>query len=148
MKESRNLEQDRESWNQLLEQLWVLRQGVEPRGPSGESTLLDWLDSAETGKGKMWTCAVPLDPPQTRCEHAAFNRIHRAIAHIRVHLGVRPYPCGGKCGMASWYVPAVIQDFTIGATNIFLLVSELRFHSAENRGAHCRGPTYRTCEYW
>lgn len=104
MKEDRNLEQDRRAWNRLLKQAWVLRQGVEPRRPSGESVLLDWLDCAETGK--LWICAVPLDSPLTRCEHAAFNRIHRALAHIRGHLGVRPYACGGKCRVSGWYVPA------------------------------------------
>lgn len=104
MNEDRNLEQDRKLWQQLLKQPWVPKQEVEPRRPDGESILLDWLDSVETGK--LWTCAVPLDPPQTRCEHAAFNRIHRALAHIRGHVGVRPYACGGKCRMLGWYVPA------------------------------------------
>lgn len=106
MKEDRNLEQDCELWQQLLRQRWVLRQEVEPRRSDGESILLDWLDVSETGK--LWTCAVPLDPPQTRCEHAEFNRIHRALAHIRGHLGVRPYACGGRCQMAGWYVLAAI----------------------------------------
>jgi hypothetical protein len=104
MKENRNLEQDRKAWNHVLKRPWVLRQEVEPLRSNGESILLDWLDSAETGK--LWTCAVPLESPQTRCEHAPFNRIHRAIAHIRVHLGVRPYVCGGKCRISGWYVPA------------------------------------------
>jgi len=104
MQEDRDLEKVHKSWNQLLKQPWVRKQEVEPRKPSGESILLDWLEVAETGK--LWTCAVPLDPPQTRCEHAAFNRIHRALAHIRGHLGVRPYACGGRCRMKGWYVLA------------------------------------------
>jgi hypothetical protein len=104
MKEDRNLERDRESWNQLLKQSWVRRQELEPLRASGESILLDWLDGFETGK--LWTCAVPLDQPQTRCEHAPFNRMHRAMAHIRMHLGLRPYACGGRCRMSGWYVLA------------------------------------------
>jgi len=106
MKKDRNLEQDRELWRRLLKQPWVLKQEIEPRKSNGESVLLDWLDGVETGK--LWTCAVPLDSPQTRCEHAAFNRIHRALAHIRGHLEVRPYACGGRCRMSGWYVPAAV----------------------------------------
>jgi hypothetical protein len=97
------LSRAREMWAQVGKHEWVSKQHVEPLDQDGKSVLLDWLECVDD-HGKSWKCGVPLDHPDTWCEHAPITRVHRAVAHVRMHLGLRPYPCGGLCGTSDWCV--------------------------------------------
>jgi len=99
-----------ERWAQVTTQEWVAKQQVEPLDQTGKSVLLDWLKGADD-MGKSWKCVVPLGHSTTWCEHAPINRVHRAIAHVRMHLELRPYPCGGLCGMSDWCVLRALLRF-------------------------------------
>jgi hypothetical protein len=91
------------TWSQVAKQEWVTKQQEEPLDQDGKSVLLDWLKCVDD-VGKSWKCIVPLGHSGAWCEHVPINRVHRAIAHVRMHLGLRPYPCGGLCGTVDWYV--------------------------------------------
>ena len=91
----------RETWAEVTRQEWVAKQQVEPLDREGKSVLLEWLKCLDD-EGKSWKCIAPLGHPKAWCEHAPINRVHRALAHVRNHLGVRPYPCGGLCGTSEW----------------------------------------------
>lgn len=41
-----------------------------------------------------------------------------------------------------------VRDFIVKPTDSLSFLSRLKFHSTENRGAHWRGPTFRTCKFW
>jgi hypothetical protein len=70
---------------------------------NGKSVLFRWLDEDEAGTS--WTCCVPLNNEGLGCGHAPFKRPDRALAHVRQHLDLKPFPCEGKCGNEGWYVP-------------------------------------------
>jgi hypothetical protein len=92
---------DREAWEALSQEKWYLNQEEEPLNHSGKSILVRWVNCLETVEGPCWRCRVPMKIegwcPKT------FTRIDRAIAHVRNHLGLKPYPCEGLCGQHNWY---------------------------------------------
>lgn len=137
----------RETWAQLTKQEWVINQQVEPFDQDGKSVLLNWLKYVDDNR-KSWKCIAPLDDPKGWCEHTPINRVHRAIAHVRTHLGIRPYACGGLCGTSNWCVTWVLPMPLRLFCSFLYTISEQRFYSTENRSAHWRGPTYRICEWW
>lgn len=48
-----------------------------------------------------YQCQVPVGETGRPCGHV-FSRRDRALTHVRVHLGVRPYNCQGNCGVRGW----------------------------------------------
>ena len=92
---------DKRSWEGLFQEMWYLKQEEEPLNHLGQSILIRWLnhfDEEENG----WSCRVPLE--DGTCCARRFGRLDRAITHVRGHLGLKPYPCEGKCGNRDWYV--------------------------------------------
>ena len=99
-------EADREMWEAYADLDWFKKQDIEPNYPhNGKSILLQWLK--EDDKGMSWTCRAPLDSKAHWCGHGPFKRLDRAIAHVRKHLRLKPFPCQGDCGIEGWYAPNV-----------------------------------------
>ena len=48
-----------------------------------------------------YECQVPVGDTNRPCGHI-FSRRDRALTHVRVHYGVRPYNCQGNCGVRGW----------------------------------------------
>ena len=97
-------EVDRKIWKTYAELDWFKNQELEPYMPhNGKSILIQWLD--EVDEGISWMCCAPLDSDKSWCGHGPFKRLDRAVAHVRKHLDLRPFRCGGDCGRAGWYVP-------------------------------------------
>ncbi|SRR5258706_4620887 len=48
-----------------------------------------------------YQCQVPVGDAGRPCGHV-FSRRDRALTHVRVHYGVRPYNCQGNCGVRGW----------------------------------------------
>jgi len=93
---------DLKSWKEYHESDWFKDQVIEPDLPhNGKSILVRWLK--EVGEGKGWTCCVPLDGEGNRCIRP-FGRPDRALAHVREHLDLKPFPCKGTCRTKGWYV--------------------------------------------
>ena len=51
-----------------------------------------------------YQCQVPVGDTSRPCGHV-FSRRDRALTHVRVHFGMRPYNCQGTCGVRGWSVP-------------------------------------------
>ncbi len=93
---------DRKAWKEHAEEDWFTGQSEEPYLPhNGKSILVRWLND----EGQGWTCCVPLDVEGRWCDHKPFGRIDRALAHVRKHLNLKPFPCEEHCGTEGWYVP-------------------------------------------
>ena len=102
---------DRKMWKAYYKMDWFMNQQLEPDLPHvGRSIFLQWLN--EVGEGNSWVCRVPLDVELGWCDHRPFNRLDRAIAHVRKHLDFKPFACEELCGNEGWYVP----DFPGNAT--------------------------------
>ena len=99
-------EANRKVWKAYADLGWFKNQEIEPYMPNnGKSILVRWLN--EDDKGISWTCCAPLDNEEHGCGHEPFRRLDRAIAHVRGHLGLEPFPCKEGCGNEGWYVPNV-----------------------------------------
>lgn len=48
-----------------------------------------------------YQCQVPVGDTGRPCGHV-FSRRDRALTHVRVHFGMRPYNCQGACGVRGW----------------------------------------------
>jgi hypothetical protein len=48
-----------------------------------------------------YQCQVPVGDTGRPCGHV-FSRRDRALTHVRVHFGMRPYTCQGTCGVRGW----------------------------------------------
>jgi len=48
-----------------------------------------------------YQCQVPVGDTGRACGHV-FSRRDRALTHVRVHFGMRPYNCQGACGIRGW----------------------------------------------
>jgi hypothetical protein len=135
---------DRKAWEAYEEEDWFMRQIFEPLLPhNGRSILIRWLK--DVVEGKSWTCCVPLDVEESWCDHGPFTRLDRAVAHVRRHLDLKPFPCGGQCGNEEWYVKKLSWRFHIINHP---QCSDQRFHSSETLSTHRRGPDYRSCDLW
>ena len=133
---------DVKAWKEMFRKSWYLKQEEEPLNQSGQSILFRWLNHFETDERKGWSCCVPLEE-ETWCEYTN-SRSDRAITHVRGHLGLKPYPCEGKCGNQDWYAenPLPYEWYTNTST------STVRFGSNESRNTHYHGPDRRPCEWW
>jgi len=117
-------EVDRRMWESYQTLVWFMNQDLEPNMPHEKKSILSqWL--AEVNGGTAWKCDVPLDGEDTWCCHPHLKRFDRALAHVRSHLGLKPFPCEGRCNKDD---------------------CQERFNSTENRTAHWRGPVYRFCD--
>ena len=95
---------DHDTLKEYNESDWFKNQDIEPLMPNnGRSIFVRWLDGV--GEGQSWTCRVPLNVEGSWCDHKPFGRPDRAIAHVRKHLDLKPFPCAGRCGNEEWYVP-------------------------------------------
>jgi len=88
--------------------MWYLNQEEEPLNHSGQSILYRWLNLLETEQKKEWGCCVPLEEEKW-CEYTNIRQ-DRAITHVRTHLGLKPYPCEGRCGNSDWYAEKPLPD--------------------------------------
>ena len=103
---------DRKNWKLNTELDWFKKQEIEPLYPfNGKSILTQWLKEVNEGIG--WVCSVPLDSEQRWCDHGPFNRLDRAVAHVRKHLNLRPFRCGGECGWVEWYVSRFLSQSVV-----------------------------------
>ena len=93
-------------WQSFLNSDWLQNNEHEPK-INGFSVLRQMLvqQSDSTDTQTLWTCCVPSpSQPSTICGRY-FRRWDRAVTHIRaIHLDHRPFPCGGQCGVPTWYV--------------------------------------------
>jgi hypothetical protein len=93
-------------WRGFLNSDWLRNNELEPK-MAGFSVLRQLLvqQSDSTDAQAPWICVVPSPAqPNVVCGQA-FRRWDRAVTHIRAkHLNHKPFPCGGRCGMPTWYV--------------------------------------------
>lgn len=93
-------------WQSFMISDWLRNNEHEPK-PDGFSVLRHMLmeQSDSTGTQTLWTCVVPSpSQPNVICGHVS-RRWDRGVTHIRAkHLNHRPFPCGGQCGVPTWYV--------------------------------------------
>jgi len=98
-------EADRKMWGAYAKMDWFKNQELEPIMPHNSTSILaQWLN--EVDEGKVWECRVPSDTAKTWCDHKPLKRFDRALAHVRTHLGLKPFPCEGRCETDGWYVMA------------------------------------------
>jgi len=95
-----------ELWQSFINSDWLRNNEHEPK-IAGFSVLRQMLvqQSDPTDAQTLWTCVVPSpSQPNVVCGQA-FRRWDRAITHIRArHLNHKPFTCGGRCGVTTWYV--------------------------------------------
>ena len=92
-------------WKAYEKLVWFLNQDLEPNMPNEKKSILSqWLNEVEGETA--WKCVVPLDDEATWCRHPHLRRLDRALAHVRSHLGLKPFPCEGRCERNDdWYAP-------------------------------------------
>jgi hypothetical protein len=75
---------------------WTAMGTVEPKGPNGQSVLMDWIDR----RPDAFYCKVPTPNGRCRVYNAKKDRI---LSHVRKdHLNFRPFRCRGVCGTPHW----------------------------------------------
>ena len=87
---------------------WYINKEVEPTW-NGKSVLVQWLNEVEKDGSMHLECCVPLvDQAEGWCRQR-LPRLDRGIAHVRNHLGHKPYVCGGypNCKQG-WYVKELL----------------------------------------
>ena len=90
----------------LKRENWYINKKIEPDTWDRKSILTQWLLEIEGGGSKNLECRVPLMDQAGHWCHKRFSRPDRAIAHVRTHLGHKPYLCEGypNCKQEGWYV--------------------------------------------
>lgn len=124
-------------WQSFVKSDWLRNNELEPRR-AGFSVLRDMLvqQSDPTDTQTLWACGVPSPSQPNAICGQVFRRWDRAITHIRArHLNHRPFPCGGRCGVPTWYVAPCLPAYNSNASK--LSYSERRFTSQENVHQHC-----------
>ena len=102
--------------DRIMKKDWYLNNDREPEcgtsdddvtlglmGIGTRSVFTAFLD--EHSKGQ-WKCAFgsAKHPCKRNMRKKTFDRVERAVDHIRSHLGHRPFVCNGECGAQGWYV--------------------------------------------
>lgn len=97
---------DRALFEALKREDWYINKEVEPDTWNGKSILTQWLNEVEKDGSKHLECCVPIVDRADHWCRKPFPRLDRAIAHVRNHLGHKPYECGGypNCKQEGWYV--------------------------------------------
>ena len=100
--------------DRILTKDWYLNNDREPECGSSDddvtlglmgigtrSVFTAFLD--EHSKGQ-WKCAFgsAKHPCKRNMRKKTFDRVERAVDHIRSHLGHRPFICNGECGTQGW----------------------------------------------
>jgi hypothetical protein len=134
-------------WQSLVNSDWLRNNEHEPK-IAGFSVLRQMLvqQPDSTNTQTLWICGAPsLSHPNAVCGQV-FRRPDRATTHIRAkHLSHRPFPCGGQCGVPTWYVtpdPMLCRYSNVSKPSY----SERRFTSQENVHQHCN-PQVEQCEW-
>jgi hypothetical protein len=65
--------------------------------PSEDEILMQFITQWRCG----YQCQVPVGDTGRPCGYI-FSRRDRALIHVRVHFGMRPYTCQGACGVRGW----------------------------------------------
>ena len=135
----------------LKSQDWYINGELEPDAPwNGKSVLTQWLNEVEKDGITQLKCCVPLvDRADEWCPSPkVFSRLDRALAHVRNHLGHKPFVCEGlpNCKQEVWYVRELLTHLL--AKILLSFTSTARFPSAEYLHAHWLGPKYLLCEGW
>jgi len=81
--------------NHVLTSSWFQNNEREPEDGPKRSILSPFLQRSE--KGNSYKCLFDFCPK-------SFDRQDRALGHVRMHLGHRPFQCVGRCGASEWYV--------------------------------------------
>ncbi|KAG8755141.1 hypothetical protein FRC14_004315 [Serendipita sp. 396] len=105
---------------------WVVRNGPEPRDGCGQSLLMGFLsvsdnhgrNSGKKGKsqhqkGIIWESRRERENGLVQKKQSTYicqfrdcgkklERKDRALSHVRMHLGYRPFVCSGACGVGGW----------------------------------------------
>jgi len=104
----------RDILDRILKKDWYMNNEREPEcgtsdddvtlslaGIGTRSVLTAFLD--EHGKGR-WRCAFgsAKHPCRRNMHKKTFDRVERAVDHVRSHLGHRPFVCNGDCGAPGW----------------------------------------------
>lgn len=82
----------------ILQQHWLYSNQKEPEDTTRRSVLTGFLQRAEPDN--TFVCLFD------GCGKA-FDRQDRAVGHIRMHLGLRPFSCDGRCGELTWYAKKI-----------------------------------------
>ena len=133
---------DIKAWEGLFQERWYLNQELEPLNHLGRSILCQWLNNSKIERREGWSCCVPLEE-DVWCTQANLS-LDRALAHVRGHLGLKPFPCEGMCGSQYWYAEKSLPHEWCANT----ITSAARFSSTEHRRVHYSGPSCRPCEWW
>lgn len=73
---------------------WLATDGMEPT--CGKRSILSRFLSSRSSSTEHIRCLFD------QCKYDKFDRLDRAVAHIRVHLGHRPFVCNGECTSRKW----------------------------------------------
>lgn len=142
--------------NDIQRQPWFLNHEKEPQiesrtdsfsrglGTVGRSIYTVFL--REDKENNQWRCLF--GGKNNACKKAGkrFERVERAIEHIRSHLGHRPFACDGTCMKsmttnASWYAQSFLHS---GYQLTHILYSGKRFFAAGYLEDHKKRPQKRT----
>ena len=85
--------------NRVLASSWFQKNETEPDNDSKRSILSPFLQRSE--KGNSYKCRF------NSCGKS-FDRQDRALGHVRMHTGYRPFQCGGRCGASDWYATPLV----------------------------------------
>jgi len=75
--------------NRILASSWFQKNEKEPEHDMKRSILSPFLQRSE--RGNSYKCRFDF------CSKS-FDRQDRALGHVRMHIGHRPFQCGGRCG--------------------------------------------------
>jgi hypothetical protein len=142
--------------NDIKYQGWFLNHEKEPQiesrndpfcrglGTVGRSIYTVFLD--EDKESNQWRCLFGGDNNVCKKAEKRFERVERAIEHIRSHLGHRPFACDGTCLKSQttntpWYVSLLCAHSALHANMAY---SGKRFFASGYLEDHKKRPQKRT----
>jgi hypothetical protein len=114
---------------------WFQNNEKEPEIGSKRSILSPFLQRSE--RGNSYRCLFDF------CTKS-FDRQDRALGHVRMHLGHRPFQCGGRCGASEWYVTLLMAshvptDLSVPVTSVSFVCPTCRVISNDLKICVCIG---------